>query len=107
MKTIISIITLLFATTAFAADVTLLWDAVPNATSYKIYSSTDMGATWDTGIDTNGAAEYLMVGVSDEGKVLFRVSAYNEHGESIRYTAGAWYCGSCTVPEAPTGVGIK
>ena len=109
MKNIIlAIVILMFsATQALADDVKLKWDPTINATGYKIYSSQDMGKTWDTGIDTNGATEYLMMGVSDTGKVLFRVSAYNEHGESIRYTAGVWFCGSCAPPLAPSGVGIE
>lgn len=106
-KIILTITILLFATPTLAADVKLKWDPVINATGYKIYSSQDMGKTWDTGIDTNGATEYIMMGVSDTGKVLFRVSAYNEHGEAVRYTAGVWFCGSCAPPLAPSGVGIE
>ena len=85
----------------------LSWDVEPTATGYKIYQSVDLGQTWDQGLDVGNVIEVLYPDIPDTGIVMFRASAYNEHGEAIRYTAGVWYCGDCTPPETPSGFGIQ
>lgn len=102
----VAIILLCFCAPAVAADVTLQWDPVVGADGYRIYTSTDMGGVWDAGIDVGQATTYVMV-VPETGLVLFRASAYNEYGESIRYDGLAAYCGDCAPPRSPRGIGIQ
>ena len=100
---------LFFTGVAYADDVGLKWDAVAGAGGYKIYISTDGGNTWDynTGIDVGNVTNYVYTNVPDTGMILFRASAYNGHGEKIRYKAGVFYCGDCSPPNEPTGIGIE
>lgn len=104
IMTVLSV--LLFATVALGADVTLKWDVAQDATGYKIYKSTDQGATWDAGVDVGNVTTYLYPGVPDAGLVLFRASAYNANGESIKYKSGCWYNGALSPPDQPTGLGM-
>lgn len=90
-----------------AADVHLEWDVAANAAGYKIYMSIDNGQTWDDGMDVGNVTDFVYPNVPDAGRVLFRASAYNSHGEAIRYTAGSWYCGDCTPPYKPSGLGVE
>lgn len=91
---------------AHAADITLSWDPSDGATGYKIYMSTDNGQTWGDGLDLENVTEY-QCHAPDAGLLLFRVSAYNDFGESIRNEAGAWYCGNWKPPIRPSGIGIQ
>lgn len=74
-----------------AADVPMEWKASPGATGYKIYKSEDMGVTWDAGIDVGNVTTYTYLNVREDKLILFRASAYNAVGESIRSWSGAWY----------------
>jgi len=62
---------------ALAADVRLDWDAVINATGYKLAVSYDMGATWSTPIDAGATKPFTFTGVPEDRLVLFKVAAYN------------------------------
>ena len=97
---------ILMATSAWAADVPLAWDAVQGASGYKIQMSTNSGASWSTAKDAGANATYTWTGAPDTGLCLFRVSAYNAQGEAIRTNAGAWFNGSWTVPRQPGGLGV-
>ena len=94
-------------TGAQAADVNLNWDASAGATGYKIYKSEDLRTTWDVGIDVGNVITYTYMGVREDGPVDFRVSAYNETGEAIRYWSGAWYDKTKMPPADPGGTGIE
>ena len=98
---------LIISSTALAADVTLYWDASTGATGYKLYASTDLGATWSAPHDVGNVQTYVWPNVSDTVLTLFRVGAYNTQGELIRTEAGAWYNGSWNLPAAAHGLGIK
>lgn len=104
---LIVFVAVLWAGFAYAADLTLRWDASADATGYKIYQSTDSGATWDAGTDVGNVTEYTITGVPDSGLVLFRVAAYNSQGEAVRLEAGAWYNGDWKPPKAAGGLGIQ
>lgn len=110
MKRLISIIALLsivFVTgPVLAADFTLEWNAVPDATGYKLYRSVDSGVNWEQIEDVPGATEKALTGQPDTGLVLYRVSAYNANGETIRAWSGAWYNGDWQPPSDPGGLGI-
>lgn len=96
----------LIAAPAWAADFTLQWDAVADATGYKLYRSVDSGVTWEMIEDVPGASEKALTGQPDTGLVLYRVSAYNANGETIRAWSGAWYNGDWQPPSDPGGLGI-
>lgn len=108
MKIILSVLfVLLLVSPVVGADVNLAWDAAPGATGYKVYASTDLGITWSIARDAGNKLFYLWLGATDTGLTLFRVSAYNSQGESLRTESGAWYNGSWVLPTASKGLGIK
>jgi len=88
-------------------DVDLRWDASAGVTGYKIYMSTDNGTSWSVPVDVGNTLNHTYTGVPDIGLILFRVSAYNTQGESIRFWSGAWYCEDWKPVLAPTGTGIN
>ena len=98
---------LFIPTICHATDVTLKWDAATGATGYKLYQSTDNGATWDAGVDVGNVTSYVYPNVPESGLVLFRVSAYNATDEAVRYEAGAWYNFLWKPPQATSGLGVQ
>ena len=98
---------LLSACVANAADVSLEWDAVVGATGYKLYTSYDLGATWEVPTDVTAVTVIEVTGVPEDKLVLFRVSAYDVDGESIRLEAGAWYDHRLLPLAAPSSTGIQ
>jgi len=100
------LVVVLLPMVAFATDVDLKWDASTGATGYKVYKSEDMGVTWGTPIDVGNLLVYKYLGVIETKMVLFRVSAYNTTGESIRFWSGAWYDHRLKPIGAPAGLGI-
>lgn len=106
MKKLIILLIVLFATSVWAADVTMSWDASEGATGYKIYQTVDNGLTWDAGTDVGNVTQYTVINVPDSGLVLFKVSAYNTQNESIRSWSGAWYNGDWKL-DSPSGAGIE
>ena len=94
---------------ANAADVKLAWDANSESdlAGYKVYMSVDHGATWAPGVDVGSVTAHTYPDVSDTGLILFRVSAYNTYGETIRYEAGAWYCKDFLPVLAPSCAGVQ
>ncbi len=85
-----------------AKDITLTWDAVPQATGYTIYGSQDM-ETWEAR-DAGSDVVFIWQGVIETGIVYFRVGAYDGKSNSINYQSGVWYCGECTAVPVPTGI---
>ncbi|MGH7391440.1 MAG: malectin domain-containing carbohydrate-binding protein [Candidatus Rokuibacteriota bacterium] len=69
-------------------DVTLAWDPVPGATGYRLYASTDLGATWTQVADV---ATTTATVPALSGLVLVRGGAYNAQGETLNTWSGAWY----------------
>jgi hypothetical protein len=106
-KFLLIFIILFWPILASAADITLSWDAVQDATGYKIYASVDMGITWDAGFDVGNVTTHVCLTQPDSGLILYRVSAYNDQGEAIRFEAGAWYNGSWRPPDKVRGSGIE
>lgn len=91
---------------AFAADVSLQWDAVNGAESYEIYQSLDTGETWSS-VGTSATTTFTATGVVETGLILFRVSARDTNGESIRLWSGAWYDHTRLPLQTPSGAGIE
>ena len=108
MKKLIFLLIFGFST-AFAADVPVKWDPVLEATGYKVYQSINPCDAIPTWIEVANVTDVTVIipDVPDSGMVLFRVSAYNSNGESIRYWSGAWYRGDWKPLESPGGTGIQ
>jgi hypothetical protein len=112
MKTLILTLLLLIAFAVFqpaanAADFTLRWDPVAGATGYKIYSSTDTGASWSAPIDAGNVTQKALTAQPDNALVLYKVSAYTATQETVAHWIGAWYDGRKKPPGNPTGAGIQ
>ena len=108
MRKLLLVLAFVFmASTVFAADVDLKWDAVPGATGYKIYKSEDMGVTWATPINVGNVTSYKYLGVIETKLVLFRASAFDANGESIRTWSGAWFDYTKKPINTPSGTGIQ
>jgi hypothetical protein len=91
----------------FAADVSLKWDPSEGATGYKVQKSLDLGVTWSTGIDVGSVTTFVFKNVEENVLVLFRASAYNAAGESIRTWSGAWFDARKKPVSPPSGQGIE
>jgi hypothetical protein len=98
---------LLMTGLANAADVTIAWNASPEATGYKIQMSTDNGATWDSGVDVGSVLTHTLLGVADSGLVLFRAVAYNNVDDAINSWSGAWYNRDWKPPTSASGLGVQ
>ncbi len=90
-KFLLILVMVLSASFALAADVDLKWEASTGAMGYKIYKSEDSGITWETPLDVGNVTTYKYLNVIETKMVIFKVSAYNEFGESVRHWSGAWY----------------
>lgn len=90
-----------------AADVTLKWDPSAGATGYKIQKSADLGVTWAVAVDVGNVITYTYTNVEENALVIFRASAYNAAGESVRSWSGAWFDGRKKPVSAPSGQGIQ
>jgi len=106
LRFLTALLILFFAATANAADVSLSWDASPGATGYRIYQSVDQGIIWSEIGDVTGTSA-LATGIADTGLVLFRISAYNTQGESVRTWSGAWYNGDWRPIDDPGGAAVE
>jgi hypothetical protein len=102
-----SIILIFMASFALAADVDLKWDASAGATGYKIQKSLDQGVTWAAAIDVGNVITYRYLSVEENVLVLFRATAYNANGESIRTWSGAWFDQRKKPVSSPSGQGIQ
>lgn len=109
MRKLILVFAILFflASIGYAEDVTLKWDASTGATGYKIYKSEDLGVTWSAPVDVGNVTTYTYLNIIETKMVLFKVSAYNSLGESVRHWSGAWYDHTKRPILTPGGTGIN
>jgi hypothetical protein len=105
----VAAIMLLCAAPCFAADISMTWDPVAEATGYHIQIGAIVGGqpVWGEVRDAGSSTSFTWTGASDTDFMLFRVSAYNLTGEAYRTDAGVWYCGSWHMPDNPGGIGIQ
>jgi len=83
---------LIFATNAFAVDVTMEWDASFGASFYKIRISTDGGKRWGAERRTVGTETILTWVMAPEDKlILFKVAACADKQSVFNNYAGCWY----------------
>lgn len=85
------VVVLLASSIAYADAITFNWSRVANATSYKLYQSSDLGVTWVM-IGTGLVPPVSFIVPADK-LLLFRVSAVNSLGETINMSSGSWYNG--------------
>ena len=85
-----------------SGQVTLSWNAVSGATSYKIYRSTASGAEtlFQSGVATTS---FLNTGLTNGTTYFYKVSAVNANGESP-LSAEASATPQVAAPAAPTGL---
>lgn len=108
MKTLLlTLLFVFFSSVCFSANVTLEWNPSSGATGYKIYKSTDLGVTWSTPVDVGNVLTYTYLNVEENTLILFRASAYNASGESIRSWSGAWFDNRKKPVDPPSGQGIQ
>ncbi|GHU71586.1 hypothetical protein FACS189450_07840 [Spirochaetia bacterium] len=82
-----------------ADSVTVSWNAVTGADSYKVYRAASPDGTY-TSIGTSATTSYGDTGLSAGTIYYYKVSAVSTYGESAQSS----YASSKTKPEAPTGV---
>ena len=103
---ILSAVCILAGFQAFAADVTLDWDASPGATGYKISLSRDMGGTWDAPVDAGTVKPYVYKNVPEDRVIFFKIAAYNAVATAWNNHAMAAYDHRLKLLP-PSGPGIK
>jgi len=103
----LSLVFIFMVSAALAADVTLKWDPSTGAIGYKIQKSVDLGVTWLAAIDVGNVTTYVYTSVEENVLVIFRASAYNAAGESIRTWSGAWFDSRKKPVIAPSGQGVQ
>ena len=90
---------------ASSAELTLAWDPVAGAETYRLYQSTDSGETWATVVSVAAPTTQVIISVADDRVILLRISAIDARGESMRWEYGVFYHGGWR-RTSPSGMGI-
>ena len=93
------------ATPAWAWTATYSWAPVTGATFYKIEKTVDQGAAWTLAASPT-APTYTYTG-TEPGLVLFRISACNANGCTVRSADGLWHNEAWQPPLAATNLGVQ
>ena len=95
-------------TTPGNGQVTISWNTVIGAASYKIYDSTTSGGPY-TYVNSATSNNYTVSGLSNGTIYYFVITAVNSYGESVYSTEvfAAPSSGGTGVPAAPTGVMVQ
>lgn len=104
MKYIAFLSAFLFASAACAAEIIINWDAIPNASGYRVYQSVDLGATWQQVAEV-ATLPVTVSNVPDAGLVLFRAAAFNSADEAVRTETGFFYNGDWSPLAPPANMG--
>ena len=83
---------------SFAAQLTLAWDAVANATGYKVYYGPNSSG-YSSNIDAKNVTTYTVPGLADGTRYYFAVTAYGSAG-----TAESGYSNEVTTVTSGTSV---
>ena len=99
---------------AHAGPQVLSWDPVATATGYGVEQSINAGATWtavtpSAGPTCGGTPIRCAATVTAPatGLALYRISASNAVGTTVRFTAGLWICESCAPPPQAVNIGVQ
>ena len=66
---------------SLAGEVTIQWDPSDQATGYKLHYGIQ-SQSYDSIVDVGLQQQYTVVGLNDDQRYYFAVTAYNEYGES-------------------------
>lgn len=106
LKTVLFCVSLLaIATPALGWTETYSWTAVSGATSYKVEKSIDTGATW-TLVASPAVPTYVYVG-TETNMTIFRVSACNAAGCTMRAASGVWHNEVWQPLSQPSNLGVQ
>jgi hypothetical protein len=98
---------MLLISVAFSAELTLSWDADPQADEYRVYISLDNGVTW-TLAQASAIHPVVVTGIPDSGLVLMRAVSWSTvSGEITRPASGIWYNGDWNPPFVPANVEVE
>lgn len=94
------------AAPAFAWTATYSWAPSTGATSYKLEKSADNGSTWTVVNAAIATTSFAYTG-TEPALVLFRVSACNSNGCTVRSGDGFWHDESKTPPASPSSLAVQ
>lgn len=100
--------TSVYASSTSSSSITVSWPSVSNAAGYNVYRSSNSIGSYDyRGSSTS--TSYTDTGLSSSTTYYYKVSAYNNAGESSLSTDYDWATtnssgGGTSLPSAPTGV---
>ena len=99
------LLVLVFASSAFAKDVTLSWDPSPteSVTGYFLYYSTSPDQPFPTVIDVGDVLTHTVEGLEDMTAYYFGVAAYDIVGQESVYS-NIVMSPAFLVPEPPSGL---
>jgi len=90
------------ATATSTSSITVSWAAVSGATEYYVYRSSSATGTY-TRVGTSSTASYTNTGLSGSTTYYYKVSAYNNSGESFH----SLMVSATTMLDTPTGVSAE
>ena len=95
----------LMPTLAGAWTETYSWGAVIGATSYTVEKSVDAGTTWT--LEAAPTEPSLTYTGTEPGLTIFRVSACNANGCTLRTADGLWHNEAWALPLAPGNLQVQ
>jgi uncharacterized protein (TIGR02145 family)/uncharacterized repeat protein (TIGR02543 family) len=90
------------ATAVSSSSITVSWSAVSGATGYYVYRSTNASSSYSQ-VENTSSASVTNTGLSSGTTYYYKVSAYNDGGESSQ-SSYASATTNLAVPSAPTSV---
>jgi hypothetical protein len=102
---VVLVLLLALAAPAHAWTATYTWAPSSGATGYKVEKSSDGGATW-TVVASPTSATLNYTG-TETGLTLFRVSACNGAGCTVRAADGLWHNEAWQPPAVPANLGVQ
>jgi hypothetical protein len=98
---------ILLSAPAFAATVTLKWDAVTGASTYNVYMSTDTGKTWTKVASGLTTTSTTLANVPATGLVMFKASWVSSGAkETTTDWKGGWF-DATQMPDYVTNLGLN
>jgi fibronectin type 3 domain-containing protein len=86
-----------------ANSITVSWNSVSGANSYYVYRASNSYGTYSYIVSTSSVS-YTDTGLSANTAYYYKVSAYNNYGESPQSTSYGYATTSGTAPSAPSSV---
>lgn len=96
----------LHSVSATSSSVTLAWDALPDAASYKLYRSNQEQGTYET-IYSGSLQEYTDFGLTEDTTYYYKVEALDEAGVSLKGLSDPYSVTTTLKSAAEVASGIK